>query len=109
MATQAQQDMATTILTTTGAVDMIAGGRENVDRIAQEWVDAGFTADDAPAWWEAGGFDAARTAYLRDMGLTPELAGEDHPTRDCTWAYGYSNGDISDLEVSDFFEADIES
>lgn len=107
MTTQSQQvaDMATTIRTTQGMVDFLAGGdRNRVEAVAEEWVNAGFDCDTAKSWWDAGAFDADRTSYIRSMGLTPEQAADDHPSKEASWAYGYSNGDISDLEIADFFQ-----
>lgn len=105
--TQTQQvsDMATTIRTTQGMVDFIAGGdQDRVDAVAEEWVNAGFDCDEAKAWWAAGGFDPDRCGQMRNWGLAPEQVADDHPSKEHSWAYGYSNGDISDLELHDFFQ-----
>lgn len=94
--TQEQQiaDMATMIRTTTGMMDFIAGN-EAVETAAECWVDAGFTSDDAPAWWEAGCFDAERTAELRNAGLTPEQVSERRTEEEPeSWGYAYCNGDV---------------
>jgi hypothetical protein len=105
MTTQAQQiaDMATTIRCTTGMVGFIAGN-EPVENAAECWIDAGFTADDAPAWWEAGCFDADSASVLRDAGLTPEQVGERHDTDEPeSWGYRHSNGDVSTAKVCEHF------
>lgn len=110
--TQAQQiaDMATTIRCTTGAVDFIAGGRDNVERVAEEWVDAGFDCDDATEWWQAGCFDAASAEILRDAGITPEQAGETEDGETETWGYRHSNNDVTTDDVCEHFGvvADVE-
>jgi hypothetical protein len=102
MTTQQIEDMATTIRTTEGASTFVAGDPSNVENAAQEWVDAGFTPDEAQAWWKAGAFDAQRAAQMRQMGLTLEQASETYRESE-SWAYAYSNGDCSDLEIADFF------
>ena len=91
-------DMITAIRCTQGGVDFLAGS-ESVEQAAQEWIDAGFTAGSAADWWEAGCFDADRTAELRDAGLTPDQAGQRHDDLSDVGArsigYAYCNLDIS--------------
>lgn len=110
MTTQAQQiaDMATTIRTTTGMVDFIAGN-ESVEDAAQCWVNAGFTADDAPAWWEAGCFDADRAAALAGSGLTPEQVSERRTEEEPeSWGYAYCNADVTLAKVCEHFGVEVE-
>ena len=60
-----------------------------VEDQAQDWLDHGFTADDAGQWCEIGCWDAPTAAEFRDSGKTPEqiadaaevlAAAEDDPT-----------------------------
>ena len=46
----------------------------NVDDQAQDWIDHDFVCDSANDWCEAGVWDAATAAALRDAGLTPQQA-----------------------------------
>ena len=70
--------------------------------IAEQWIDAGFTSDEAKAWWDAGAFDAASAAELRDAGIAPEDVGmisdREMPAENVTIAYWHSNGDM-DLDA----------
>ncbi len=77
-------------------------GPEPIETIAQEWLDAGFTCESAPAWWRAGCFLADSTAQLREAGMTPEQAEVDCPQFPGTsWGYAYCNCDVSIEAVRD--------
>lgn len=81
---------------------MISGG--NPSRyaiIAEEWVDAGFSADSAEKWWGAGCFDADSAADLRDAGLSAESVGQMHDEFGGSASIGYclANGDITLADV----------
>ena len=82
-------------------IDWLTGGFKENDIIdtAQEWVDNGFSAADAPAWWAAGSFDAARAFELRAADLTPDECAVVPDDRTETIAYAHSNGDICAAEA----------
>jgi hypothetical protein len=67
-------------------------GNERPEDIATSWEGAGFSAEEAEAWWAAGCWDADCTAALRDAGLTPAQVSVAHPDGE---SYGYRccNGD----------------
>lgn len=97
-------DMITAIKTTTGGREFVAGN-EDIDVAAQRWIDAGFDAESAPTWWEAGCFDADRTAQLRDAGLSPDdVSGMCPRFEGMSWGYAYCNGDVSLQGVLDACE-----
>ena len=48
----------------------------NVMDEAADWIDHGFSAEDAGEWMEAGFWDAGAAAIVRAMGLTPQQAAE---------------------------------
>ena len=90
--------MAQAIRNTTGGAEFLAGGLSDADlqAAAQEWCDAGFAPATAHPYWEAGCFDAARTAQLRDAGLTAQTVAAALPGHDgVSWGYAVSNGDTS--------------
>lgn len=72
----------------------VTGGNAPAD-VAAEWIDAGFSADEALAWMDAGGFEARRCGELAGLGVTPEQAGGRDPRSGETLAYAVSNGDMS--------------
>lgn len=78
----------------TGASEFVAGG-EDPAIVAKEWVEAGFTASTAKAWWKAGGFDAGQCEILRVAGLTPEQCSKDRGGEGLSWAHDFCNLDVS--------------
>lgn len=76
-------------------------GSNPVEEIAQEWIDAGFRASEVTEWWEAGCFDADRTATLRDNAVRPDEISdivEDDATSTSV-GYAFCNGDITLQDV----------
>lgn len=91
---------------TPGAAMFIVGMEDTAD-VAQSWLDAGFTIEDVSDWWDAGCWDADRTALLRDAGLTPEQVATTAPAsvlEGRSWGYAHSNGDVSTEAVVAEFE-----
>lgn len=99
----AVEQMAGMIRVTQGGVDFIAGGNANVDVVAAEWVDAGFSPESAAEWWQSGAFMADRAAQMRDDGLTPEQVAATCDKNDdgVSWGYARCNGDCSRQDVID--------
>ncbi len=84
-------------------------------RIAEEWVEADFTADHAEQWVKARVWDADTAAKLNDEGLTPDdltkavesmTDGLDDDARRKRWTdgcpiYSVCNGDTSAQDIID--------
>lgn len=88
----AKQEEMETVICKTIADDQVGG----LARLAAEWIDEGFTPDQAAEWINAGGFVASACAELRDADITPEQASKPANKDDesCSIAYALSNGDI---------------
>lgn len=79
--------------------DFACGDPDDLQAVAQEWVDAGFTPAEADRWLDARCFCASTARALARAGFAPEEAGEE-ATAPCgsyqdTIGYLVSNGDLS--------------
>lgn len=79
--------------------DFACGDPDDLQAVAQEWVDAGFTPAEADRWLEARCFCASTARALSRAGVTPEEAGEE-TTAPCgsyqdTLGYLAANGDMA--------------
>ncbi len=72
-----------------------AHGGDNPEKVAAEWLAAGFDADTTEEWLKAGCFDAGRAAMLRDAGMTADRAGRWTDKYLATIGYKFSNGDLT--------------
>lgn len=95
------ESMVDLIDETPGAAMLIVGMEDTAD-VAQSWLDAGFTIENVSDWWDAGCWDADRTALLREAGLTPEQVATPAPPsilEGRSWGYAFCNNDcnIDDL------------
>lgn len=71
-----------------------AVGNAPYGEVAQEWIDAGFSAEGADRWISAGCFEARSAAALRDAGVKAEQAAAQYESG-MTIGYAVANGDIS--------------
>lgn len=74
-------------------------GTENVQDVAQEWLDSGLTTDESLAYMQARCFTAWAAIELKAAGVTPNKASEHIQIagyRD-TIGYAVANGDLAKL------------
>ena len=79
--------------------DFACGDPDDLQAVAQEWVDAGFTPAEADRWLDARCFCASTARALARAGFAPEEAGEE-TTAPCgsyqdTIGYLAANGDMA--------------
>lgn len=79
--------------------EMFSGGdEESLNRVAQEWIDEGFSNDGASEWMSAGFWDAAVASEIYDAGISLRLVKKTAASLaecDMDPVYAMCNGDYS--------------